>query len=401
MLSQPLRQATTSIESIIVDESQASMAEERSVGDDARQIQPTKSSDDTHGLKSDNNDDNKSSQVQCMGFVADAINGADENSDTEDNAAEYNYAGGNNIPSHIYDHTISNNVAYASLSKICCTRNDGIINKDSQQQGQSKMQGEMNVREDYKMSKLANKLGTLDCPLGELTVDLGGGMICVCNNNNIIDKNKAIDAPSDSSNMKVNGNRKILNTINVNIIATDDRVNNVSVTPVNFNCLHQGDRRDNGHCNIMGRDTYDNQVRDETNKHCAQSRCSKTFSAKTAILDLGLEGQQIHTAPYSTTTVHLRSHKLKSHKFLKMTAPSSASDNSNGGGSNAASNNRENESNGNGASQPDQPDRSVHGQREPRTDSAQNENEHPELDDFVNGFYDGDKFTDVDSRVWV
>ncbi|KAG0286623.1 hypothetical protein BGZ96_009292 [Linnemannia gamsii] len=27
--------------------------------------------------------------------------------------------------------------------------------------------------------------------------------------------------------------------------------------------------------------------------------------------------------------------------------------------------------------------------------------EHPELDAFVKGFYDGDKFTDVDSRVWV
>ncbi|KAF9924610.1 hypothetical protein FBU30_005433 [Linnemannia zychae] len=27
--------------------------------------------------------------------------------------------------------------------------------------------------------------------------------------------------------------------------------------------------------------------------------------------------------------------------------------------------------------------------------------ENPELDDFVKGFYDGDKFTDVDSRVWV
>ncbi|KAF9281814.1 hypothetical protein BGZ68_006421 [Mortierella alpina] len=51
-----------------------------------------------------------------------------------------------------------------------------------------------------------------------------------------------------------------------------------------------------------------------------------------------------------------------------------------------------------------QPERTPRQQREqPRTadvdqDSGEN---HPELDDFVSEFYDGDKFTDVDSRVWV
>ncbi|KAF9360148.1 hypothetical protein BGX26_010394 [Mortierella sp. AD094] len=66
----------------------------------------------------------------------------------------------------------------------------------------------------------------------------------------------------------------------------------------------------------------------------------------------------------------------------------------------ANSNGREKESNGNGASHSDQSERSPR-QRETRPDSAREDNEHPELDDFVNGFYDGDKFTDVDSRVWA
>ncbi|CAO3570502.1 unnamed protein product [Mortierella alpina] len=51
-----------------------------------------------------------------------------------------------------------------------------------------------------------------------------------------------------------------------------------------------------------------------------------------------------------------------------------------------------------------QPERSPRQQREqPRaTDAHQDSGEnHPELDDFVNEFYDGDKFTDVDNRVWV
>ncbi|KAG0317525.1 hypothetical protein BGZ97_005223 [Linnemannia gamsii] len=36
-----------------------------------------------------------------------------------------------------------------------------------------------------------------------------------------------------------------------------------------------------------------------------------------------------------------------------------------------------------------------------RPANASEGGEHPELDAFVKGFYDGDKFTDVDSRVWV
>ncbi|KAF9122335.1 hypothetical protein BGX30_002076 [Mortierella sp. GBA39] len=36
-----------------------------------------------------------------------------------------------------------------------------------------------------------------------------------------------------------------------------------------------------------------------------------------------------------------------------------------------------------------------------RPANAADGEEHPELDAFVKGFYDGDKFTDVDSRVWV
>ncbi|KAF9099092.1 hypothetical protein BGX29_007058 [Mortierella sp. GBA35] len=35
------------------------------------------------------------------------------------------------------------------------------------------------------------------------------------------------------------------------------------------------------------------------------------------------------------------------------------------------------------------------------TVSTAEDGERPELDAFVQGFYDGDKFTDVDSRVWV
>ncbi|KAF9295031.1 hypothetical protein BGZ88_002896 [Linnemannia elongata] len=49
-------------------------------------------------------------------------------------------------------------------------------------------------------------------------------------------------------------------------------------------------------------------------------------------------------------------------------------------------------SNGDGSSSP---------QANGRPAIAIDSEEHPELDAFVKGFYDGDKFTDVDSRVWV
>ncbi|KAF9962388.1 hypothetical protein BGZ72_006209 [Mortierella alpina] len=50
-----------------------------------------------------------------------------------------------------------------------------------------------------------------------------------------------------------------------------------------------------------------------------------------------------------------------------------------------------------------QPERAPRQQREqPRADAQQDGSENnPELDNFVSEFYDGDKFTDVDSRVWV
>ncbi|KAF9576614.1 hypothetical protein EC968_006961 [Mortierella alpina] len=51
-----------------------------------------------------------------------------------------------------------------------------------------------------------------------------------------------------------------------------------------------------------------------------------------------------------------------------------------------------------------QPERSSRQPREqPRTSDPHQDigEHHPELDDFVSEFYDGDKFTDVDSRVWV
>ncbi|KAG0377767.1 hypothetical protein BGX24_005479 [Mortierella sp. AD032] len=57
-------------------------------------------------------------------------------------------------------------------------------------------------------------------------------------------------------------------------------------------------------------------------------------------------------------------------------------------GSRASTNN----TNGDGASSP---------QANGRPANAIDGGEHPELDAFVQGFYDGDKFTDVDSRIWV
>ncbi|KAG0368926.1 hypothetical protein BGZ54_000790 [Gamsiella multidivaricata] len=65
-------------------------------------------------------------------------------------------------------------------------------------------------------------------------------------------------------------------------------------------------------------------------------------------------------------------------------------------------NGHDTDSNENTRDQPDQPERPPR-QREPRPISVQEggSDERPELDDFVKGFYDGDKFTDVDSRVWV
>ncbi|GJJ71190.1 hypothetical protein EMPS_03540 [Entomortierella parvispora] len=46
----------------------------------------------------------------------------------------------------------------------------------------------------------------------------------------------------------------------------------------------------------------------------------------------------------------------------------------------------------------DQPQGSRSSDQQPQPTDA---DPHPELDQFVNEFYDGDKFTDVDSRVWV
>ncbi|KAF9129936.1 hypothetical protein BGW39_003633 [Mortierella sp. 14UC] len=65
-----------------------------------------------------------------------------------------------------------------------------------------------------------------------------------------------------------------------------------------------------------------------------------------------------------------------------------ASQSSEQNGNRASTNN----ANGDGASSP---------QTNGRPAIAIDSGEHPELDAFVKGFYDGDKFTDVDSRVWV
>ncbi|KAF9908893.1 hypothetical protein EC991_009299 [Linnemannia zychae] len=67
------------------------------------------------------------------------------------------------------------------------------------------------------------------------------------------------------------------------------------------------------------------------------------------------------------------------------TASSQSSDQN---GNRASTNN----TNGDGTSRP---------QANGRPANAADGEEHPELDAFVQGFYDGDKFTDVDNRVWA
>ncbi|KAI1320035.1 hypothetical protein EDD11_002367 [Mortierella claussenii] len=61
--------------------------------------------------------------------------------------------------------------------------------------------------------------------------------------------------------------------------------------------------------------------------------------------------------------------------------------------------------NGNNSHENSTPSNSQNGHsprgQQPPESAHKDEDERPELDDFVKGFYDGDKFTDVDSRVWV
>ncbi|KAG0010345.1 hypothetical protein BGZ81_002819 [Podila clonocystis] len=48
------------------------------------------------------------------------------------------------------------------------------------------------------------------------------------------------------------------------------------------------------------------------------------------------------------------------------------------------------------------PATAVNGHQEPADRPASAESDdHPEIDDFVKGFYDGGGFSDVDNRVWV
>ncbi|KAF8987719.1 hypothetical protein CPC16_009648 [Podila verticillata] len=47
------------------------------------------------------------------------------------------------------------------------------------------------------------------------------------------------------------------------------------------------------------------------------------------------------------------------------------------------------------------PATAANGQQEPESPAPTEGDDHPELDDFVKGFYDGGGFSDVDNRVWV
>ncbi|KAG0263977.1 hypothetical protein BG011_007698 [Mortierella polycephala] len=69
--------------------------------------------------------------------------------------------------------------------------------------------------------------------------------------------------------------------------------------------------------------------------------------------------------------------------------------------SNSNQNEGETTSDGNNASQASQPERASRQREQQPVSIHEGDDNHPELDDFVKEFYDGDKFTDVDSRVWV
>ncbi|KAF9360147.1 hypothetical protein BGX26_010393 [Mortierella sp. AD094] len=299
MLSRPLRQVTLTTESLAMDSpvATAAVAEEKGEGEEKLKVEDsdkqTESADETCNRNKSDDHDRGGCLAQRMGFAAVAVNGNDVDITNEGNTAGGNFADGDSIPtSQVCDHIINDNVVYAPL---CCTRNDGVINNNHM--AQTDMQGEMHRRKVYrKKINQADEQGAFDYSLGEITLDLRGGMTCICANNCIIIDNKVINGDTDCSIMKTSGISKVMNAINnINTIATIDK-NNMSVTPVNYTRPQQGDLRGNKNNNTaMGRDTYDNQVRD----HSAQSHISTTFSAKTAIL--GHASQQIHVAPCTTT----------------------------------------------------------------------------------------------------
>ncbi|KAF9383539.1 hypothetical protein CPB97_006375 [Podila verticillata] len=47
------------------------------------------------------------------------------------------------------------------------------------------------------------------------------------------------------------------------------------------------------------------------------------------------------------------------------------------------------------------PATAANGHQEPERPAPTESDDHPEIDDFVKGFYDGGGFSDVDNRVWV
>ncbi|KAF9198453.1 hypothetical protein BGZ49_000718, partial [Haplosporangium sp. Z 27] len=244
VLSQPLQQITSPIETIVMDSQLEGGAEEENCNeDDDKHILLIVSPYETHGSKIPEHKDNKAGQAQRIGFTAMAINELGIDGSAYGSTAEYNYACGNSIPNQVCD-IITDNVVFASLVKMCNTENDSITYLAQDMQGHRK-----------KSNRAYEQRGQL----GELR----GGMICVCHNDIVID-NKVING---DINLKASG----MNTINNNI-STDNK----GVTPVNYSLPQQGFR---GDIENMGCDTYDNQIRDGINSPYAQSRISITFSA--------------------------------------------------------------------------------------------------------------------------